>query len=733
MTQSRGTRGRRPIRPILLAGLCAAASLAPYTVLAAAVANRDAYRVSAARIEEDPNIDGVLDEAVWTTAPMIDSFTQQEPDEGEPATERTEVRIVYGASALFIGVRAFDSGPLVATEMRRDSDRILNEDNFQIIIDTFNDSRSGYMFVTNPLGAKLEQQVSEEGEGTGRGVNSNVNRNWDGIWMVAAKQTQDGWTAELEIPMTTIRFRVIENQVWGINFMRNIRRKNERVYWAPIPKAYELTRVSMAGTLSGMTSLSQGMDLRVKPFVLAGATSKREDARMSTSAVSDIGLDLKYGVTSSFNLDVTVNTDFAQIEADQQQVNLTRFSLFFPEKRDFFLENAGLFNIATQRQQYLFFSRRIGLSDRGDPIPIIGGARLTGKVGRNNVGFMDIQTGDAFNTPGENFLVARYSRDVFSRSKIGGMFINKQGGERSNRTGAVDANFAFGNLTVNSFLAKTATPDTTGGDMMFWGRAGFLNPDWNLYAQYTDVQDDFNAEVGFIPRRGIRTTNFHIGPTPRPEKWNIRVIQPMLNYTYTTDQTNRLVSRFVHYMVGFRMENGAFINFVYNRRFELLDLPFRIQPDVTIPVGAYSFGAWNFTFDTDPSKRIYERFTYSPQTFYDGTRRDITAVVGMRATDRLAVEAEYFRNDVKLPDGNFIINLGIFRIDYAFSPRTTLRGLFQYNSSTNELSTNFRFNFRYTPGSDIYVAYDELRLDERTNSFVKDRRLVVKMNYLFAR
>jgi hypothetical protein len=722
-----------PTGPVLAGALTMGFALTSFVAFAGAAANRDVYQIQAKRIENNPDIDGVLDEAVWQSAPVIDDFTQQEPNEGLPATERTEVRLLYGARSLFIGVHAYDSGPLVATEMRRDSDRILEEDNFELIIDTFNDSRSGYMFVTNPLGAKLEQQVAEEGEGTGRGVNSNVNRNWDGIWMAAARQTSDGWTAEIAIPMTTVRFRSLDTQVWGINFMRNIRRKNERVYWAPIPKAYELTRVSMAGTLTGMTSLNQGMDLRVKPFLLAGAAGERVESGMSTSAVSDIGLDVKYGVTSSLNLDLTVKTDFAQVEADQQQVNLTRFSLFFPEKRDFFLENAGLFNVATQRQQYLFFSRRIGLSDSGDPIPIIAGARLTGKVGRNSVGFMDIQTDDVFETPGDNFLVTRYSRDILSRSKIGGLFINKQSGSKFNRTAAVDANFALGNLTINSFLAKTSTPDVTNGDMMFWGRVGFLDPAWNLYAQYTDIQDNFNAEVGFIPRRGIRTTNFHIGPTPRPGKFNIRVIRPMINFTYTTDQTNRLVSRFVHYMVGFDMENGAFINFVYNRRFELLDVPFQIQPDVTIPVGAYSFGAWNFTFNTDPSKRIYERLTYAPQTFYDGTRNDITAAVGVRATSQLAAELEYFRNDVKLPGGDFIINLGILRLDYALSPRTTLRGLFQYNSSTNELSTNVRFNFRYTPGSDIYVAYDELRLDERTMSFVKDRRLVVKLNYLFAR
>ena len=347
---------------------------------------------------------------------------------------------------------------------------------------------------------------------------------------------------------------------------------------------------------------------------------------------------------------------------------------------------------------------------------------------------MDIQTNDAFGDPGENFLVTRYSRDILSRSKIGGLFINRQSGSHYNRTMAADATLALGrHLSINSFLAKTSSPDVTNGDMMFWGRVGWLDPSWNLFAQYTDIQDNFNAELGFIPRRGIRTTNFHFGPTPRPKKFNIRVMRPMINVNYTTDQNNRLVTRRIHYMVGFRMENGAFINFIYNRLFEQLDVPFQIQPDVTIPAGAYSFGQWQFTLDSDPSRRIYERFTYSPQTFFDGTRNDIDATVGVRASDRFATEFQYRRNDVELPGGDFVVNLGILRLDYALSPRTTLRGLFQYNSSTRELSTNVRFNFRYTPGSDIYVAYDELRFDDQTMSFVKDRRFVVKMNYLLSR
>ncbi|HAK57342.1 MAG TPA: hydrolase, partial [Acidobacteria bacterium] len=347
-----------------------------------AASSRDTHRIAALRIDEAPTIDGRLDEAVWQDAPVVEQFTQQEPLEGEAATERTEVRMLYDSSNLYIGVRAFDSDPegIIATEMRRDSQQMLNEDNFQFIIDTFNDSRSGYMFATNPLGAKLEQQIFEEGEGSGFfGPNSNINIDWDGVWNVRSRRTEAGWVAEIAIPMRTLRFIPGESQSWGINFMRLIRRKNESVFWAPIPKAYSLTRVSLAGSLDGLEALSQGVDLRIKPFVVAGGEGERVDGEIEGSGLGEVGLDMTYGVTSGLNLDVTVNTDFAQVEVDEQQVNLTRFSLFFPEKRDFFLENAGLSTVGALTPRLktadLFFSRRVGLSDRGQPVPIIAGGR----------------------------------------------------------------------------------------------------------------------------------------------------------------------------------------------------------------------------------------------------------------------------------------------------------------------------------------------------------------------
>jgi hypothetical protein len=714
--------------------------------------SRERYTIPAIRVDQPPKMDGALDDEIWRRAPAVEQFIQQEPREGDAATERTEVRVLYDGKSLLIGVRAYDTVPsaIVATEMRRDSDRLLDEDNFQIIVDTFNDSRNGYMFVTTPLGAKLEQQISEEGEGNTRAglINANVNRNWDGIWDVVARLTDDGWSAEIAIPLTTLRFADTAEQTWGINFMRNIRRKNEQVFWAPIPKAYTLTRVSLAGSLVGLQSLSHGMDLKIKPYAVTGGRANRLSAAAAKNTfLRDAGVDLKYGVTGGMNLDVTYNTDFAQVEVDEQQVNLTRFSLFFPEKRDFFLENAGQFKMGTGGtftsstvETDLFFSRRIGLSETGTPIPIIGGARLAGKQGRHNVGLLDIQTDSEFGRPGDNFLVARYSSDVLQRSRVGGIFVNKEtsgGDAHYNRTMGADANLVLGKgLQVNSFVAKTDTPGLAGRDMAFFGRVAYRDPAWNVWLNYLDVQDNFNAEVGFVQRRGVKTTKAYFSPTPRPGIAGIRMLEPMIVITYITDQQNRMVGRTQHFMNGFYMQDGSFFNVIYQRDLDVVDVPFAFpQTKVTVPVGTYKYDEATFTYNTNPAKRFYERFTWNPMQFYDGTKQAISAAVGVRGGSHLSSEFSFSRNDVKLPFGAFVSNLSILRVDYAISPRMTIRSLTQYNSLTNEVTANVRFNFIYRPGSDLYIVYNDLQQTGLPHDVFRpsDRQIVVKASYLLSR
>ena len=703
----------------------------------------DTYRVEAVLVEEGPTLDGVLDERIWNQAALIDQFVQQEPFEGQPGSERTEVRILYDSRTLYIGLQAFDAAPngVQATEMRRDSERVLQEDNFQIILDTFMDSRSAYMFVTNPLGAQLDQQVVNEGEGGRPGMPStNINRDWDAIWDVSARRTSEGWNAEIAIPLSTLRFPDGDDQRWGINFMRNIGRKNEQALWAPIPKAYSITRVSLAGSLNGLRSVSSGSDLRITPFVTGGARRVSDDGAIDNSTERDAGIDLRYGVTPGLNLDLTVNTDFAQAEVDDQQVNLTRFALFFPEKRDFFLENAGQFNVGAvpgpQRLADLFFSRRIGLSDTGEGVPIIGGARLSGRLGRNSIALMDVQTDDAFGSNGENFLIARYSRDILGRSKIGGLLVNKEetGGNHYNRTFAVDMTLTpHDALAITGFVAKTSTPGLNNGDVGSYLNATWLDTSWRIYGEFVDFDENFNPEVGFLPRNGIRSTKLHLERTPRPGRYGIRMLSPMVNWTYLTDQQGRLLSRRWHYMMGTRFDNGAFLNFWYNHHFERLDDPFNLQGQATVAPGDYSYGEWRFSFDSNPSRRAYYGAMYSPQDFFDGTRKDAMLKMGLRLSSQLSTEAQYNRNDIDLPGGAFVINLASIRIDYALSPTMTLRSLTQYNSSTDQFSTSARFRYTYRPGSDVYVVYDELRRDPTGLTEYRDRRLLLKVAHLLSR
>ena len=704
------------------------------------------YQIGAVRVEQGPEIDGVLDDPVWQTAAVINQFVQQEPNEGAPATERTEVRVLYEGRTLFLGVRAFDSSPdgPIASEMRRDADRILEEDNFQVILDTFMDSRSAYMFVVSPLGAQLDQQVFDEGGRDRRASGSAINRDWDGVWSVSASPTSDGWVAEIAIPMVTLRFPDSDPQTWGINFMRNIRRKNEQVFWAPIPRAFTLTRVSLAGSLTDLEDLSQGRDLRIKLYVTGGGRRQREGVSTDNSTQRDVGLDVKYGVTGGLSLDLTYNTDFAQVEVDNEQVNLTRFALFFPEKREFFLENAGQFAVGTTnstgRIADLFFTRRIGLSEARTNVPIIGGARLTGKIGQNNIAIMDLQTEDAVGEPGQNFLVARYSRDIFQRSQIGGLFINKEAsrGGRFNRTFATDIRLSITpSLTVDGFLAGTSSRGVS--DEQFGGhvRAGWLSRSWRIYSEYTDLEDNFNPEVGFVPRVGIRRSKFHFEGNPRPGKWGIRMMEPMWNVTVFQDQTGRLVSRQYHHMVRTQFDSGAAINIMYNRRFERLDDPFQVTSDVVIDPGKYRFYDLRLSYNSDPSRVFTYSVNYGPQTFYDGNRTDMSLRAGVRVTNKLATSARFSRSDIDLPAGVFTADIGSFQVDYAFSPAVSLRTLTQYNSSADQWSTSARFRYIYRPGSDIYVVYDDVRRDTDlpVSPFLeefRDRQLLIKVTYLLS-
>src|SRR5262245_33128068 len=589
----------------------------PGTGAAASVA------VEAYRAETAPTIDGRVGEPEWTGASVFSGFIQQQPRENEPSTELTEVRVLYDEQFLYIGVICFDGDPgrIVVTQSRRDGD-LTDTDSIQIILDTYNDDQNAFLFGTNPLGLEYDGQIASEGAaggalsgvGTGfggggsqRGQLAGFNRNWDGDWTVAASITERGWEAELAIPFKTLRYRNTPEPVWGFNVMRNIRRKNEQSFLAPVPRVYDIYRVSLAADLTGLRPPPR-RDLRAIPYGVAATNEERVGENSTRDNDVTAGVDVKWGVTPQMTADFTVNTDFSQVEADEEQVNLTRFDLFFPEKRSFFLENAATFQFGEPQAVDLFFSRRIGLTPSGLPIGILAGARLSGQAGPYQLGFLNMQTETTFGGPSEtllapanNYTVARVKRSVFHRSDVGAIFRNRfstgdyasVGGQ--NRAYGADANLAVSeNGKIFAFIARSDTADGVGSD--YSGRAlyDFRNNLWNLRAGYTQVGDRFNAEVGFVPRVGFRRPEVRVEFTPEPEgiPW-IRRFSPhaLVQRFYGFD--GLLQTALGHYDFEINLENGGETGFLLERRSDRPEVPFTIFRDrdgnqVVIPPGLYT-------------------------------------------------------------------------------------------------------------------------------------------------
>src|SRR5437016_2162331 len=495
-------------------------------------------RLRAVKITDKITIDGRLDELVWADAPRAIEFTQKEPDEGESASEKTEVAVLYDTENLYFGVVASDSeaGHVIISELKKDF-TVDTGDSFQIVLDTFHDERNAYQFIINPAGAKWDAQIANEGR--------DVNQSWDGVWYVKTRIGDDGWTAEIAVPFRTLKFPRAAAQTWGINFQRTIRRRNEESLWAPVPRIYTVQRVSLAGTLEGLEGIEPGSNIKIKPYIVSSLGEN--GLRKSHDYNIDGGFDLKYGITTGLTWDFTYNTDFSQVEADEQQINLSRYSLLFPEKRDFFLENSGIFqfgvpnatlNTGTTGQSIFtllnprpnairndlmqFFSRTIGLSDSGDALPILGGSRLTGSVGRYQVGFLDIQQRESGSTHATNFFVGRVRRNVLANSDIGFMVTNKEVSNSSlyNRTVGADANFRFGqSVSLNGFLAKTSTPGLSGKDLAGRMAMQYLDKVWQFSGTYTVIQKNYHNEMGFIPRVGIQRFASVAAYTWRPRRW----------------------------------------------------------------------------------------------------------------------------------------------------------------------------------------------------------------------
>lgn len=701
--------------------------------------------VSALAASSPVRVDGVLDEEVWQRAEPVGGFVQAEPTEGQQATEQTDVRIAFDDEFLYVGAYLHDSDPehLVVNEIREDFAPD-NQDSFEILLDTFGDRRNGYVFITNPEGARSDRQVANEGR--------EINTSWDAVWSVKTQRVPGGWTAEVAIPFRALRFDPRGGE-WGVNFSRRIRRKNEVTFWSPVPRAYNLNRISLAGNLAGLPRANPGRDLRLKPYALG--RTLRDTGGDAFAQKMEFGGDLKYGVTPGLTMDVTFNPDFAQVEADEQQVNLSQFSQFFPEKREFFLENSGVFYVGDAARNnrvflvptpdedlLLFFSRRIGLTRDGREIPIVGGVRLTGQAAGMTVGGMSVQTQDGQGLPSNNYSVLRLRRNLFGGSDVGLIAMSRQSmddGADYNRVFGVDANLRFfGNLDWNSYLIRTQTPGLSEGQ--YAGRTS-LNWEGNFFHGKGGVMqlgEDFNNELGYYRRTGVRKWFTDIGVRPRPEgmrKIGVREMHPHIVWNYYEDLEGRMVGKRLHTGYSFFFNSGGFGELSVNPEFQRIDSPFRINRDVDpIPVGGYGWNEYQLRLSSDASRRISGGFTGTVGGLWSGTQRTVNLNLSVKPSYRFRATVGMQRTaaDLDLPDASFVSNLWTARTNYSFNTNMFLDGLVQYDPRQDLMNANLRFNLIHRPLSDLFIVFNEQRFFDPAEPLAPGRSVILKYTQMFA-
>jgi hypothetical protein len=686
-----------------------------------------------------PTIDGRLDEEMWRTGTPLTDFVQRELNEGVPASERTEVRLATDGVYLYIGARMFDREPhlIVPGEKIRDA-QLSNSDYISFIFDTYHDRQNGFVFATTPSGIEYDGQVIREGEGGGANVSGQnrmqagalggFNVNWDASWTVATRMDAEGWTAEFRIPYSTLRYKSgSDEQTWGLNISRSIRRKNEELFWSFIPRQFNLYRLSMAGQLAGLTVPTRRIQT-VTPYVLSAAQRTWPNQQVTTRYPTEIGGEIKYGVTPAMTLDLTYNTDFAQVEVDDQRVNLTRFPVFFPEKRPFFLENAGTFSAGTPQAVDMFFSRRIGIGSNGEAQPILGGGRLSGRVGGTTVGLLQMVTEETDSTSaGQSFTVARAVRELSARSRIGAMAVQRmstQDGADVNRTFAIDSRLGLGQQwTSDLWIARTTTPGRDGDANSYSARIAYQTNVWNHNARIAQVGEDFNPEVGFMSRpAGYRSYDVSFMRLVRVPQWSWfkqwnphisgRRFEGLADGFYQTG--------YMHIdMTEIEMANGTKFGPEYNLSHEGLQQPFTIAPGVVIPAGSYSWGTLGFDYTTDPSEVVSATGRFDVGDFWTGRRSGGSGTITVRkgATFSGSFTADY--NDVRLPQGNFISSLQAVRLNYFFTPRVFVQTLTQYNNQADIFSANVRFGWLNTAGTGLFIVVNDGR---EANSFLDWQR-----------
>jgi hypothetical protein len=708
-----------------------------------APAERPTMRAS--ELSTVPVLDGnVSDDPAWESLQPATGFWQIQPNDGQPASQKTEVFIGYDSSALYIGVMAYDDDPsgIVVSQSRRDAE-LDDTDAFAVVIDGVHDRQNGYVFGTTPAGLQHDGQVIREGQGGqgSQGAAGGYNKNWDGNWEVASAIHENGWSTEYRIPFNTLRYVAGDEQLWGINFQRNIRRNNEIAFWAPLARNRDLYRVSEAGTISGVVPPPQ-KNLLITPYALG---SKRDGGSLTDSeSNTEFGIDLKYSITPSLTLDATYNTDFAQVEADDVQINLDRFNLFFEEKCPFFLENAGQFTVGNPREVELFFSRRIGIAQDGSQIPIEGGARLSGKIGgTTNVGllYMADEGVEGIN-PANNFAVARVNQELPNRSSIGALIVTRDGdGSLSanpendeNQTYALDGRWGIGeNTIIRGWAARTKTPGRQGKDDGFSVNGDYNSAKWWFRAQYTEVGGDFNPEVGFLARSDYKKRNVFGMYRYRPEDFlGLLEVRPHISATEYHDFNGFKETGFTHIDIHWQFKNGAQIDTGGNLTYEGVKEPFEIVPGVIIPVGVYDQGHGQLVMHSNEGAPLSVALRLTSGGAWGGTRKQASPTIRYRFGETFSAELAYNYNKFDLPyaNGDFTANLKRLRLSYAFTPKILLQALIQHNEVSDVVGTNLRFSWLQTANSGLYLVYNEVD-DQGIGAPPKGREFIVKYSYIF--
>jgi len=693
--------------------------------------------VAAVRVTVAPTLDGRLDDQVWTEAVATSEFRQREPIEGAPASERTEVRILYDDRTLYIGAMLHDREPegIVARRMEQDF-LSLDEDIFGFSLDTFLDRRNAYYFMINANSAVRDGQAYDNSR------TSNVE--WEGIMEVKSSVHEEGWSVEIAIPFSTLRFDPTRGeQDWGINFLRRVRRKGEDSYWAPIARRTRLHKMDEAGTLVGVPPQAGGRNITVKPFALGANVSGQEAPASELGRSGDGGIDVKWGVTPRLTADLSWRTDFSQVEADQEQVNLTRFSLFFPEKREFFVENSGTYQFgdlaernyrlgASPRDFTLFHSRRIGL-DGGVPVPIVAGARVTGRAAGMEVGLLNMQTEETSGLAPENFSVTRLRRTLLGVLDVGGIFINRQatsGPEDYNRSWGVDANLRVGpSLKFHSYLAQTRERGLTGDNRAARVSVAWRDAFWNTSALFRTIGDSFRPGVGFVRRTAVRNYYATVGVHPRSGYEGINEISPYIEVERFTDLNGTLETEAISGAVVVAFLDGGRLTLQGSDRFELLTRDFNLSGGV-VPAGSYDFREGSIRYAASAARTVSGQVRLSGGEYFQGDRRSVGGSLVLRPNAHFAIDLGVDHNVVDLTGESFTVDVLSGRVDYLYSTKFVVGAWVQFNEATDEMITNLRLNFIHSPLSDLFLVYSERRLTDA--SLVVDRRFTVKLTKLLA-